>query len=142
MINRLQQNPLLVLYSSRRLQVTALICLLAISTVLFGPLVKYPTYQITLNTSRLGSIFYTMPTLPVEIGAGTKIFLSLPEISDMGPKPIRTISRPLFSVKGTIITLQYDNLEAFEYPNSQMAAKDMSVLSANTSLPTSVFGKT
>lgn len=87
-----------------------------IDAVLFGLLMFSPNIAIGASM--------------VTISTSTKNFLNTLENAGLNPIPISLSTRPPLSVTGTLITLENNNIETFEYATNQKALKDASSLAA------------
>lgn len=80
------------------------------------------TEPMTMNINRGGI------SKPVLSGVATEIFIQNLKSDNLDLKVVSKVKREQFTVDGRMVTVNADNFQVFEYPNSETATKEASVI--------------
>ncbi|MCX6713244.1 MAG: hypothetical protein NTY66_03505 [Candidatus Vogelbacteria bacterium] len=85
-------------------------------------------YFVRQAFSPVGILYAQAAESDAKIGPATERFIQELKTIGFESSPWKKITRTSFSVPGVIITLDKDNIQVFEYPDSETARKEVSLL--------------
>jgi len=113
----------------RKLVIQAISCVFLLEIIWFLFLIKYMVFSDTNQYVSAATALAATTHTDLKLGLATEQFVN--ELKGVGLKPIldQKIQRMPFSVKGSLISLNRDNIQVFEYSDHGTASKEGAIFS-------------